>query len=208
MNTFPTRRTKHKRITRNKNKFWLITNLWMLYLIVISVLYLPNSSTYSKFNDTERIANTIATLEDFCSDKEYEKKNKKACMKKDDSGIGNGPNEGDDGEIGDPDNPGKGNDDKKDCLPDECVDDHPNNGNQSGNSKGDKSKSVSEEKKNETSKEKEEITEKTEPIEVPADSESAEPKGTEQKSPEKKEPTIKNNEESTTIEENQKTTTE
>jgi hypothetical protein len=126
MDFYPSRKTKNRKISmKNKKRFILIANFWMSYLILLSILFIPNSSTYSNFNDTERIENQLTALDDFCSDKEYKKNNKEVC--KDNSGLGNGPEPGDDGEYGDPDNPGKGNDDKKDCLPEECVDDHPNN---------------------------------------------------------------------------------
>ncbi|MCM3718509.1 hypothetical protein [Fictibacillus phosphorivorans] len=127
MDFYPSRKNKHRKFSRkSKKRFLIITNLWLLYLIMISVLLIPNSTTYLRFNDTEQIVMPIAASADFCSDSEFKKKNKNICKKKDNSGIGNGPENGDDGEYGDPDNPGKGNGDKKDCLPNECIDDHPN----------------------------------------------------------------------------------
>lgn len=149
MDFYPSRKMKNRKILkRNRKRIWLISNLWMLYLILISLLFIPNSSTYSDFNDTEQIANTLATLPDFCSDEEYRKNHQNECKKKDNSGIGNGPEEGDDGEYGDPDNPGKGNDDKKDCLPEECVDDHPNDKDQKDPTKDNKEKGMNDIKDN------------------------------------------------------------
>jgi hypothetical protein len=128
MDFYPSRKTKFKKISKkNRKRILLITNLWMFYLILISLLFIPNSTTYSNFNDVEQIAIPLATSADYCSDEEYKKKNHNECKEKDNSGIGNGPEDGDDGEHGDPDNPGKGNEDKKDCPPNGCVDDHPNN---------------------------------------------------------------------------------
>jgi hypothetical protein len=121
MDFYPSRKTKNKRLSiRNKRRFILITNLWMIYLIAIFTSFIPITNTFSYFNDSEIINNQMAAAEDFCKDKEYKEK---YC--KDNSGIGNGPEPNDEGETGDPDNPGNGNEDKKDCGVDGCVDDHP-----------------------------------------------------------------------------------
>jgi hypothetical protein len=113
------RRKKYKSKTL---KLLLITNLWLCYIILLSVNYFVQD-TYSFFNDNEQIQETIGTAQNFCSFEDFRKKNNKKCKCKDNSGLGNGAEPCDEYEyvIGDEDNPGH----PEYCPEGEVCDDHP-----------------------------------------------------------------------------------
>jgi hypothetical protein len=116
---YPSRkaRTRQELFGRKKIHLIILTNFWLLYFILIGFIPLTNS-TFSFFNDTETINNSFSAADNFCSDQKYADKHKEECdskKHKDNSGIGNGPEPGDDGEgKTDPDNPKHGD-----------YDDHP-----------------------------------------------------------------------------------
>jgi hypothetical protein len=110
---YPSRkaRSRQELFRRRKTKLLVITNFWLLYFILLGFIPLTNS-TFSFFNDTETINNSFSAADNFCADEKYQNNHKKECKRKDNSGIGNGPEPGDDGEgKTDPDNPKHGNDD-------------------------------------------------------------------------------------------------
>jgi hypothetical protein len=93
-------------------------NSWILYFIYLTFIPITNN-TYSCVNDIEKISNSITAADRFnINDPNSNNHDKEG---KDNSGIGNGPEPGDNGQNGDPDNPGKGNGDKKEDI----NDDHP-----------------------------------------------------------------------------------
>jgi hypothetical protein len=111
--SYPSRkaRTRKELFRKKKTHLIIIANFWMLYFILIGFIPLTNS-TFSFFSDTETISNSFSAADNFCADDEYAKAHKEECKRKDNSGIGNGPETGDDGERKtDPDNPKHGDDD-------------------------------------------------------------------------------------------------
>jgi hypothetical protein len=113
---YPSRkaRSRQELFRRKKMHLIILTNFWLLYFILIGFIPLTNS-TFSFFNDTESMSDSISAADNFCSDKNYADNHQEECgskKHKDNSGIGNGPEPGDDGEgKTDPDNPKHGNDD-------------------------------------------------------------------------------------------------
>lgn len=131
------KRSHNKVIQRHKKPFYLILNLWLLYLIILSSSFISND-TFSYFNDSEQINNSFSASNNFCKDPEYAKKYKDICKCKDNSGLGNGSEQCDqyDDDFGDEDNPGH----QETYCPDdpntperEVCDDHPNVNDKSNN---------------------------------------------------------------------------
>ena len=98
---------RNDRTRRNSIKILFIVNLWLIYLIFLSINYISTNNTYSYFSDEDKIENTFSVAEDFCKDKNYEKNHKDIC--KDNAGIGNGSELVDQNQYstGDEDNPGR-----------------------------------------------------------------------------------------------------
>lgn len=102
---------------KNRISVLVLVNCWILYFIYLTVIPITNN-TVSCVNDIEKISNSIVAADKFNINDPNSNHDKEG---KDNSGIGNGPEPGDSGQIGDPDNPGKGNGDKKEDI----NDDHP-----------------------------------------------------------------------------------
>jgi hypothetical protein len=113
---YPSRkaRTRQELFRSKKTQLIIITNFWLLYFILIGFIPFTNS-TFSFFSDTETINNSFSAADNFCADEIYAEKHTEECKsnkRKDNSGIGNGPEVGDVGEgKTDPDNPKHGDDD-------------------------------------------------------------------------------------------------
>jgi hypothetical protein len=112
---YPSRkaRSRQELFRKKKTHLLILINFWLLYFILIGFIPLTNN-TFSFFNDTETISNSISAADNFCIDKTYKKNHPNECNpnKLDNSGIGNGPEPGDDGEgKTDPDNPKHGDND-------------------------------------------------------------------------------------------------
>lgn len=148
MKCFPKRNERSRRIKfkRSKFRFLFIANLWLIYFIFLSLNYISTNNTYSYFSDEEKIENKISLSENFCADKDYRKNHIEICKSKDNAGIGNGSENGDQYKYvtGDEDNPGHQNqycpDDPN--TPEIEVCDDQNNG--KGNTKNNSDTSVSE----------------------------------------------------------------
>lgn len=96
---------KFKKKSKGISLFAQIVAIW--YLSIFAGTYLT-SETGAYFNDVETISETIAAADNYCADPEWAKEHKKQC--KDNSGIGNGCEPGDDCDTEkgeDEDNPGQ-----------------------------------------------------------------------------------------------------